>query len=149
MAGRRTQTQVGQATSVYLELVRRCPLRPIRSDLELDRATAMMHALLDRDRLDTAEADYLDVLSDLVQRYEDQAHPIETGDLSDAEMLAHLIEAKGVTQAEVARAARMAESTISEVLAGKRALSRGHIGKLARYFHVSPGLFRFAPRDKG
>ena len=71
-------------------------------------------------------------------------HPIETGDLSDAEMLKHLIEAKNVTQVEVARATGIAESTISELLAGKRKLSRAHIGKLAKYFHVSPSLFNFA-----
>ena len=39
---------------------------------------------------------------------------------------------------------RIAESTISEVLAGKRKLNRTQIGKLARYFHVEPGAFAFA-----
>jgi HTH-type transcriptional regulator/antitoxin HigA len=101
----------------------------------------MVNSLLDRDDLDPAEADYLDVLGDLVERYETEHHPIE--DVSDAEMLAHLIDAKGVTQADVARATRIAVSTISEVLSGKRSLSRTHIGKLARYFGVDPGVFSF------
>jgi hypothetical protein len=35
--------------------------------------------------------------------------------------------------------AGIAESTISEVLAGKRKLNRGQIAKLARYFHIEPG----------
>jgi hypothetical protein len=35
-----------------------------------------------------------------------------------------------------------AESTISEVLAGKRRLNRAQVGKLARYFHVEPGRSR-------
>jgi HTH-type transcriptional regulator/antitoxin HigA len=43
----------------------------------------------------------------------------------------------------VARQAGIAESTISEVIAGKRSLSRGHIGKLSRYFGVQPGAFSF------
>src|SRR4029077_9477035 len=73
----------------YLALIRRFPLRPIASEAELDRATAVMNSLLDRD-LDPAEDDYLDVLSDLVERYEDQHHPIPTDDLTDAEMLEHL-----------------------------------------------------------
>jgi HTH-type transcriptional regulator/antitoxin HigA len=53
-------------------------------------------------------------------------------------MLRFLIWQKGVTRAGIA------ESTISEVLAGKRKLNRTQIGKLARYFHVAPGAFAFA-----
>ena len=124
----------------YLALIRRFPLRPITSEAELDRATTVMNSLLDRD-LDPAEDDYLDVLSDLVERYEDKHHPIPTDDLTDAEMLEHLIEARSVTQAEAARGAGIAESTVSEVLAGKRRLTRGQIEKLATYFHVSPAVF--------
>jgi HTH-type transcriptional regulator/antitoxin HigA len=58
-------------------------------------------------------------------------------------VLRHLLEARGATQAAVARENGIAESTISEVLAGKRALSRAQIGKLARYFNVGPTAFRF------
>jgi len=122
-------------------LVRAFPLRPLRSEEELDRAIAVIDSLLDREDLDPAEADYLDVLADLVERYETEHDPI--GDVSDADLLAHLIDARGVTQADVARGTRIAVSTISEVLSGKRTLSRTHIGKLARYFGVDPGVFSF------
>jgi HTH-type transcriptional regulator / antitoxin HigA len=128
----------------YLALIQQFPLWPIKSEAELDRATAVMNALVDRADLDRAEEGYLDVLSDLVERYEDKHHPIPTDDLSDAEMLEHLIEAKDVTQAAVARATGIAGSTISEVLAGKRQLTRAQIGKLASYFHVSPAVFMTA-----
>jgi antitoxin component HigA of HigAB toxin-antitoxin module len=37
----------------------------------------------------------------------------------------------------------MFSSLISEVLKGKRSLNRSHIGKLARYFNVSPDVFAF------
>jgi HTH-type transcriptional regulator/antitoxin HigA len=63
--------------------------------------------------------------------------------VSDANMLRHLIEAKGVTQAETASAAGIAISTISEVLSGRRKLTRAHIGKLAQYFNVEPNVFAF------
>src|SRR5258708_4213589 len=101
-------------TGSYLGLIRRFPLRPIKSESELDQATALVNELLDRDGLDSAEEDYLDVLSDLIERYEDKHHRIE--DVSADEMLAFLIEQKGVTQAEAARGAGIAESTISEVI---------------------------------
>jgi transcriptional regulator with XRE-family HTH domain len=61
--------------------------------------------------------------------------------IADAEMLRHLIEAKNVTQVQVARATGIAESTISAVLAGNRRLNREHIEKLARYFHVGARAF--------
>jgi len=125
----------------YFDLVLQFPLRPIRSDEELDGAVRMVDSLLDRRDLVPEEEDYLEVLGDLVKRYESEAHPMAP--VSDAEMLRHLIEAKGVSQTEVSGATGIADSTISEVLKGKRSLNRSHIGKLARYFNVSPDVFAF------
>ena len=131
----------GDAKSRYLKLVRQFPLRPIRSDDELDKAIRMVDSLLDRQELEPEEEDYLEVLGDLVERYQREAHPMPP--VSDAEMLRHLIEAKGVSQTEVSGATGIADSTISEVLKGKRSLNRTHISKLTRYFKVSPGVFAF------
>jgi len=125
----------------YLELVVQFPLRPIRSDEELAEAVRMVDSLLDRRNLSSEEEDYLEVLGDLIERYEGEAHPMAP--VSDAEMLRHLIEAKEVSQTEISTATGIADSTISEILKGKRSLNRGHIGKLARYFNVSPGVFAF------
>ena len=154
MAGRKIQATSVRVPDKYLKLVRRFPLRPLRSDEELDQAITVINSLLDRDDLDPAEADYLDVLGDLVERYETEEHPI--GGVTDAEVLGHLIEARGVTQAQVARATGIAVSTVSELLSGKRKMSRSHIGKLAHYFHVDPGVFAFeevsgfpGPRRRG
>lgn len=126
---------------LYFDLVRRFPLRPIRSDKELDEAVQMVDSLLDRRDLAPEEEDYLEVLGDLIERYESEAHPMPP--LSDAEMLRHLIEAKGVFRTELSGATGIADSTISEILKGKRSLNRNHIGKLARYFNVSPEVFAF------
>jgi HTH-type transcriptional regulator/antitoxin HigA len=123
----------------YLELVRQVPLRPIHSEAELDRAIAMIDALLDQTERNADEEDYLDVLSDLVEKYEDEHDPMPPA--SGSEMLRFLIESEGTTQAKVAAEARIAESTLSEVLAGKRELNRKHIEALARYFQVSPAVF--------
>ena len=125
----------------YMELICKFPLRPIRSDADLDAATEMIHHLIDQPKLTRPELDYLDVLDYLVETYEDAAYPM--GPVSDAAMLRSLIESKGVSQSQVAIDTGIAESTISEILAGKRKLNRGQIGKLARYFHVDPGVFTF------
>jgi HTH-type transcriptional regulator / antitoxin HigA len=135
-------TTRGKREDRYLNLVRRFPLRPLRSDKELERATAIVDELTERlAELDAGEHDYLDILSDIIVRYEDEHFPIKPA--SDAVMLEHLLQAKGVAQAQLAKECGLAESTISEILAGKRKLNRIHIGKLARYFHVEPGVFSF------
>jgi HTH-type transcriptional regulator/antitoxin HigA len=123
----------------YFALIQRFPLRPIRTEAELDQATDMIHALLDRGRLDAGEQDYLDVLSDLVESFEEEHHPIPAP--SDAAMLAYLLELKNVRQSELGTKTGIAHSTISEVLAGKRQLTRGHIEKLAAFFDIEPGVF--------
>ncbi len=101
----------------------------------------MIDTLLDQPRRSQGETDYLDVLSFLVSRYEHEHHPIPR--LPDSDMLRHLIEVKETTQAELARATGIAESTVSEILSGKRSLNKAQIGKLSRYFHVEPGVFSF------
>lgn len=131
----------GRGTDRYLELLGKFPLRPIRTEAELDAATEVIHELIDQDTRTVAEDDYLEVISQLVEQYEEVHYPM--GDVSDAEMLAYLMEIQGRTQTEVARGAKIAASTVSEVLSGKRKLNRAQIGKLARYFHVEPGVFSF------
>jgi HTH-type transcriptional regulator / antitoxin HigA len=109
-----TANQREKAHDRYFDLVLQFPLRPIRSDEDLDKAICMVDTLLDRRDLSAEEEDYLDVLGDLIERYENDAHPMPP--VSDADMLRHLIEAKGVSQTEVAEATEIAVSTISEVL---------------------------------
>ncbi|HEV3262194.1 MAG TPA: helix-turn-helix domain-containing protein [Gemmataceae bacterium] len=135
-----TQPARGQQ-DVYLELVRQFPLRPIRSEKVLDRAIRVIDTLLDKDKLTRAEQDYLEVLGDLTERYESEHHPPEP--VPDADMLRHLMEARQVSQSDLARATGIAISTISEVLSGKRKLNRRQIGKLASYFAVKPHVFAF------
>jgi HTH-type transcriptional regulator / antitoxin HigA len=134
-------TVYGRGQDRYLELIRVFPLRPIRNEDEQVAAIKVIDALIDAPSLTPPEQDYLDVISDLLEAYEDVHEP--EPEVSDAEMLAYLMDIQGRTQTDVARGAKIAASTVSEVLSGKRKLNRGQIGKLARYFHVGPGVFSF------
>jgi HTH-type transcriptional regulator/antitoxin HigA len=128
----------------YLELVQCVPLRPIRSESELGEAINMVNYLIDQvDRagLNADEKDYLDVLADLIEKYEDEHIVFKRQ--PDSEMLRFLIEAKGVTQTQVSKECRIAESTISAILSGQRKPNRNHIAKFAAYFHVAPTVFSF------
>jgi HTH-type transcriptional regulator/antitoxin HigA len=130
----------------YLDLVRQFPLRPIRSERDLDRAIRVIDSLIDRPSLSSDAQDYLNVLSDLVEAYEAEHYPMAK--VSDARMVRHLMEAKSVNQTEVAQATGIANSTISAVLKGVRQLTREHIGQLAIFFHVDPGVFLFGEQER-
>lgn len=131
--------RTSRARDRYIELVQRFPLRPLRSDAELDKAIAIIDELVTRDDLTPGESDYLDVLSDLVHKYESTEHPIEPA--TDAEVLRFLLQSNEMSQSDLAQRSRISGSTISEILAGKRKLSRRHIAALSRVFHVSPAVF--------
>jgi len=107
-----------------LKLVTAFPLASIRSDEQLQEAQKVLYQLLAQGELEGGEERYLDALSELVATYEDEHYASEPA--SDAEMLRHFMETKGVTQAQLSRHTTVPKSTISEILAGKKQLK--HLG---------------------
>ena len=130
-----------EPTASYWKLCRRFPLRPITSDAELDQATAIIDELVDRgfDDLDPGEADYLDVLSELSEAYEEKQHPLDP--VSDGEMLEFLCDQHQVTRSEVSEATGIATTTLSAVIQGKREFTREQIRRVCQFFHTSPEVF--------
>ena len=143
---RRPASSRGAAGEAYFELVRQFPLRSIKTDQELERARTVLNELLDRDTLDRDADDYLDVLGDLIERYERARHPLPP--VSDIDMLRHFLDSRGLTCTETARGTGIAVSTLSSILAGKRKMNRGHIETLASFFRVAPGCF-LGPATQG
>jgi HTH-type transcriptional regulator / antitoxin HigA len=128
----------------YLKLVRRYPLTSITNVQELDRALTVMDELVDIaiERGRTPEEDaYLNALCDLISVYEQKAYPAEP--VEDHGMLEHLLDAHGIRQVELSRRTGIAESTISEVLKGKRRLTRSQISRVAKALNVPQALFSY------
>lgn len=123
----------------YLELVHAFPLRPIHSEADLDRAIAIVDSLIDHTTLTRDEEDYLHVLSNLVEEYEDEDDPIP--DAPGPEMLRFLLEENSLTLLALGEQAGIPISTLSEVLSGKRKISPAVREKLAKRFHTDPSLF--------
>lgn len=113
--------------------------RPIHSDREYKRAMRQIAGLMQKARLSRAESQLLELLATLVEQHESIEHP--TPKASQPALLAHLIDARGVTQAEVARQSGVPRSVITNVLKGRRKLSQANIARLARYFRVSAAEF--------
>jgi HTH-type transcriptional regulator/antitoxin HigA len=94
----------------------------IRSEAQLTAAQGVLDRLLARGCVDAGEEMYLDALSDLVATYEDEHDPFHPA--SDADLLRHFMEAKGVSQSDLSRDTGIPKSSLSEVLAGKKPFSR-------------------------
>jgi HTH-type transcriptional regulator/antitoxin HigA len=134
---------IAPATPKYLALVRKFPLRPIRSEEENEAALAVLGSLGERRRegaLSPGEQDYIAVLAKLIEEYENSRYP--RGPVTGSAMLAHLIEARGISQAQLATDTGIPESTVSGLVRGSRPLGRKRIEVLARYFNVDAALFQ-------
>src|SRR5258708_2688946 len=120
--------------ATYFKLVKQFPLTHIRDDAHLDAAQKMLDRLL-QENLDTGAQEYLDVLTDLVESYEDEHYAIP--DASDADVLRELMASNRLSQQQLARQVKISQSTISAVLNGNRSLPREQVITLAKFFHVS------------
>jgi len=123
----------------YFALVQQFPLVSIRTATQLDEATSVLRRLLAKGELDEGEEAYLEALGDLIGVFETQQEAIEP--VEDAEVLQHLLLARGESQAELAERTGIAKSTISAILSGKRRLTRRHIELLARHFGIGESTF--------
>jgi HTH-type transcriptional regulator / antitoxin HigA len=131
----------------YLELVRRFPLRPIRTRAVYDCAGKILEDLVGRADagLSPGESDYTDVLSTLVREY-DEKHSSILQDRaagrrsSPIEMLKFLMEQHGMNTVSLGKLVG-GSGQASMILRGKRQLSKANIRTLAKHFHVSPALF--------
>lgn len=128
----------------YLKLIRRWPPHPIRDDADYDAAVAVMYDLTDRAErgltLTDGEEQYLAVLDLLVEAYDDEHHPPPPKG-TVPERLRALMGFAEVNQARLAEIAGASRGNVSEVLSGKRELSKAQIRRLAAHFKLSADYF--------
>lgn len=125
--------------TTYQELLLDYTPRPIRNDREYQRTMRSIAEMMRKPRLSRAESELFELLATLAEQYESIEHP--TPKASQSALLTHLIDARGVTQAEVARNTGIPRSVLTNVLKGRRKISQANTATLARYFHISPAEF--------
>lgn len=111
---------------------------PISSDAQNEQYTAALLELERREHLTKEEQDFADILVYLIEMYEEDQYPVRAA--SPIEVLTTLIEANNLRQKDLIPIFG-SESTVSEVLRGKRPLNIHHVEKLSKRFKVSPELF--------
>jgi len=126
----------------YLELVRRFPLRPIRSEAQLRAAHAMIDELttIPEEKLTRDQADYLEVLGDLASAYEDRIMSPELASVSGLDVLNHLMEANDMSASDLGRLLGHRELG-SKILRGEREISKAHAKALGERFGLPPETF--------
>lgn len=126
----------------YFDLVRRFPLVPIRTETHYDAAIAFLQPLAVRSEktLDSGERAYLAALTQFVEDYEQEHHHIEAANLKPLDALKYLMRANDMKSIDLGNLLG-SRSLASQILSGKRGLSKKHILTLAERFRVEPGLF--------
>lgn len=127
--------------SKYKSLTERLPLRPIKSEKELDAAVAVAGELyLKINSLDNDEEDYLDVLSTLIAQYE-KVHHARESNFTPIENVKYLFEVNQLKQSDFGKLLSLPSGRASEIWNGHRDLTKTHIAILAERFCVNAALF--------
>jgi len=124
----------------YLKLVSEFPLRPIRTRKAHVQAAKRLREL--QQAKDIASRDYKSVLVNLIADYEKAAGwVIDTSHVTAADVVRHLLDEHNLSVNAFARKLQMPQSSLSEMLSGKRAWSKSAIVKISKHFALNPSLF--------
>jgi HTH-type transcriptional regulator / antitoxin HigA len=123
---------------VYCKLLSEARPHVIHTEEENERYIADLEELHSRGRLSPEEEQLAELLTLLIEKFEER-YQIEPGATS-LDVVRSLMDAHGVKQSDMLDVFGT-RSVASEVLSGKRELSKTHIQRLSRRFHVSPAVF--------
>jgi HTH-type transcriptional regulator/antitoxin HigA len=125
--------------NVYGELLLKNLPAVIESDAENERLIAKVEVLQDREEhLLPEERRLLQLLLLLIEDYEERKYRLKAA--TPDEVLRELMRARGLRQKDL-WGVFGSKGIASEVVRGRRAISRTQAKRLARFFHVSPALF--------
>ena len=124
----------------YGKLLARVLPQPIKTEREYDRIVAEAGKLMARgeENLSPEESSLLEVMAILIENYDREHHPVHRA--APHEMLAFLMEQRDLKPRDLWPVLE-SKSRVSEILSGKRAISRAQAKKLAEFFRVSAELF--------
>lgn len=128
-------------TDKYKTLIERFPLVPIKNDTHLDEAHEVAQALMLRGDIASDEAEYLEVLLDEIGKYERKHHALNFEDMAPHELLQSFMSDHGLKQVDMQAILGVSSGVMSELVSGKRELTKEHCVKLGYHFKVTPALF--------
>lgn len=111
-------------------------IKPIKTDEDYSAALEEIERLMDA-QPNTPEGDRLDVLTTLVDAWEEKRYPIEEPDPIEA--IKHRMEALGMSRKDL-EAMIGGRNRVSEVLSRKRPLTIHMIRRLSERMHIPAGV---------
>jgi HTH-type transcriptional regulator / antitoxin HigA len=124
--------------SVYARLLAKSLPRPIRTEAEHQRLTERLLELDDRDDLSPEEQALAEVMTLLIEDYEERYFPLPR--VSPNESLKALMDERGLKHKDIWPVLGN-KGAATEVLAGRRSISKAQAKRLAEFFRVPVDLF--------
>lgn len=124
--------------AVYAELLAKSLPRPIRTESELAKVTASLLEMDEREDLSPEEEALAEMLTLLIEDFESRHHP--TPAVSPNASLRALMEERELRHKDIAAVLGNKGST-TEILSGRRSISKAHARRLAEFFRVPIDLF--------
>jgi HTH-type transcriptional regulator / antitoxin HigA len=126
--------------AAYGRLLAKIQPHPIKDEAEYDRLVAEGGRLMERGekKLSPEETSLLELVAILIEEYDRKHYPLPAS--PPHETLAFLMEQRHLEPHDLWPVLR-SKSRVSEILSGKRAVSKAQAKKLADFFRVSADLF--------
>ncbi len=112
--------------------------RPIRDKVDFQNVTEITDAMAGH-KMPADQEDYFDLLCRLIEDYEKEH--VDPPKVTGLEALQHLVDAQGMTAADLARLLGVHRTLGAMILRGERKLTLNHVRTLSRHFGVSADLF--------
>jgi HTH-type transcriptional regulator/antitoxin HigA len=124
--------------ATYSKLLAEIAPRVIETEEEYDRLLAVAERLTFAKNLTPEERALYKLLVTLIEVYETENYPMDKSE--PHEILQHVMESSGTRQADLVGIIG-SSGVVSEVVNGKRAISKAQAKALGDYFKISPSLF--------
>ncbi|HXG66836.1 MAG TPA: transcriptional regulator [Blastocatellia bacterium] len=121
----------------YAKLLAEALPAVIETEEENERLLAIVDKMMGK-KLSPEEAKLFDLLVHLIQEFEEKHYPLDAAGPRD--VLLHLMEARGFKPRDLWELFG-SKGLTSDILSGKREISKANAKKLAEFFKVSPELF--------
>ena len=124
--------------SDYAQLLAKYQPKVIETEAENDRAIELAQELEHKANRSNEEDAILELLVTLIEKFESENYPIPEG--TPHSMLLHLMDAGSIKQENLVSVIG-SRGVVSEVVNGKRSISKAQAKALAEFFSVDVGLF--------
>ena len=128
-------TPYAKIPKTYAGLMARHLIRPVHDQIDADNAAEMID-LLAGHKLNAEQADYLDLLSDLYEKWERAQFPLSRA--TGAELLRLVLAERDESAGDLARLLGIDDSLVYRVLRGERQLTAVQIRKVADSYGLDP-----------